>query len=128
MLDDPPVESMLDVDLDAPSRLHLLGRYGVQAPSVVESAEEGDLEPIGETSALWGELRWAARSEAVLHLDDLLLRRVRLGIVAPEGGIPWLDRIRSIVQPELGWDDHRWKQEAQDYVQLWHRSYSLPRD
>jgi glycerol-3-phosphate dehydrogenase len=128
MLDDPPVEAMQDVELDAPSRLHLLGRYGVLAPNVVESAEEGDLEPIGETSALWAELRWAARSEAVLHLDDLLLRRLRLGIVAPEGGIPWLEKIRSIAQPELGWDDKRWKQEAQNYAQLWHRSYSLPRE
>jgi len=126
MLDDPPVEAMLDTDLDAPTRLHLLGRYGIYAPMVVAAAEDGELECIGDTTALWAELRWAARSEAVLHLDDLLLRRQRLGIIAPQGGIPWLDEIRTIVQPELGWDDLRWQQEADAYIQLWHQSYSLP--
>jgi glycerol-3-phosphate dehydrogenase len=126
MLDNPPVEAMLDVELDAPDRLRLLGRYGINAPKVAAVAEQGELAPIGDTTSLWAELRWAARSEAVLHLDDLLLRRLRLGIIAPQGGIPWLDRIREIVQPELGWDDSRWQQEEEHYVQLWHRSYSLP--
>jgi len=32
-------------------------------------------------------LRWAARAEAVSHLDDLLLRRVRLGLLLPGGGV-----------------------------------------
>ena len=126
MLDDPPVEALLDTNLDAPTRLHLLGRYGVHAPMVIATAEEGELEPIGETTTLWAELRWTARSEAVLHLDDLLLRRQRLGIIAPQGGIPWLEKIRRITQSELGWDDQRWQQEAEAYTQLWHRSYSLP--
>jgi glycerol-3-phosphate dehydrogenase len=128
MLDKPPVEAMLDVELDAPERLRLLGRYGDNAPGVAAVAEEGELTQIGDTSCLWAELRWAVRSEAVLHLDDLLLRRSRLGIVAPNGGIPWMDRIREIVQPEIGWNDSRWLQEEERYVQLWHRSYSLPMD
>jgi glycerol-3-phosphate dehydrogenase len=75
--------------------------------------------------ALWAELRWAARAEGVVHLDDLLLRRVRLGLIAPQGGVQWLDRIRSIVQPELGWDDARWDREASEYTSLWKRCYSL---
>jgi glycerol-3-phosphate dehydrogenase len=75
--------------------------------------------------ALWAELRWAARAEGVVHLDDLLLRRVRLGLIAPQGGVQWLDRIRSIVQPELGWDDAHWDQEASEYTSLWNRCYSL---
>lgn len=126
MLDKPSLHALLDADLDAPDHLRLLGRYGVNAPLVVNAAEEGELEPIGETPSLWAELRWAARSEAVVHMDDLLLRRLRLGVISQQGGIPWLDRIRKIVQPEMGWDDLRWKQEAEDYIQLWHQSYSLP--
>jgi glycerol-3-phosphate dehydrogenase len=126
MLDHPPVEEMLNANLDAPTALRLLGRYGAHAVSIVAAAREGELEPIGDTTALWAELRWAARSEAVLHLDDLLLRRLRLGIIAPQGGIPWLEKIREIAQPELGWDDLRWEQEAEAYIQLWQQSYSLP--
>ena len=126
MLDKPPVEAILDVDLEPPDRLRILGRYGLNAPKVLAIAEEGELLPIGDTTSLWVELRWAARSEAVLHLDDLLQRRLRLGIIAPEGGIPWLERIREIAQSELGWDDARWEEEAEAYTQLWHRSFTLP--
>jgi len=124
MLDKPPVEAMLDTSLDAPNRLRLLGRYGVNAPKIVEAALQGELTSIEGTPSLWAELRWDARSEAVLHLDDLLIRRLRLGIIAPQGGIPWLDKIREIAQPELGWNDLRWQQEEEEYIQLWHQSYS----
>jgi glycerol-3-phosphate dehydrogenase len=46
MLDKPPVETMLDVELDAHERLRLLGRYGDNAPRVAALAEEGELIPI----------------------------------------------------------------------------------
>ena len=39
------------------------------------------------------------------HLDDLLLRRVRLGLQLPEGGAALLPELRAICQEELGWDD-----------------------
>ena len=47
--------------------------------------------------------------EGVVHLDDLLLRRVRLGLLLPHGGLADMDAIRAIAQPELGWDDARWR-------------------
>jgi glycerol-3-phosphate dehydrogenase len=75
---------------------------------------------------LWAELRWAARNEGVVHLDDLLLRRVRLGLLLPVGGLPWLELIRAIVQPELGWDDERWAEETAVYANQWHSHYYLP--
>jgi glycerol-3-phosphate dehydrogenase len=126
VLDMPPMDSLLDAQLDAPTRLRLLGRYGNDAPNVLACAGHEDLQPIGGTNSLWAELRWAARAEAVLHLDDLLLRRIRLGLIAPQGGIPWMDDIRSIAQSELNWDDQRWQQEAEAYIRLWRHSYSLP--
>ena len=73
---------------------------------------------------LWAELRWAARAEGVVHLDDLLLRRVRLGMLLPNGAFDHMPRIRSIVQPELGWDDARWMAEESSYRSTWQRSYS----
>jgi len=77
-------------------------------------------------AAAWAELRWAARAEAVCHLDDLLLRRVRLGLLLPGGGEELLPRVRAICQPELGWSDRRWEAEAEAYLELWHRCYSVP--
>jgi hypothetical protein len=37
-----------------------------------------------------------------------------------------MDTIRSIVQSELNWDDHRWHQEVEAYIRRWQHSYSLP--
>jgi len=118
---DEPTEVELPESLGVAARARLLGRYGVEAPAVL--AAHDDTSPIDDTPALWCELRYAARDEAVVHLEDLLLRRVRLGLLAANGGIHLLERIRAIVQPELGWDDARWKQEAESYEQLWHRAY-----
>lgn len=125
VLDALPPDVMLPSSLPAALRLRLMGRYAAESGALVEAARPAELEPIASSPVLWAELRWAARSEAVIHLDDLLLRRVRLGLLLPEGGIPWLPQIRPIVQPELGWDDERWEREAADYAALWRRCYSL---
>ena len=129
-----PFQALNQVNLDLPGadklgekvRRRLLGRYGAEAPALAAAAEPSELEAIPGTNVLWAELRWAARSEFVEHLDDLLLRRVRLGLLAPQGGIDQLDKIRAIVQPELGWSDARWKDEAQAYIHQWQTCYYLP--
>ena len=115
-----------DTALDLSSQRRLLGRYGCAAPELVSAAQPGELLPIQSTPFLWAELRWAARAEAVAHLDDLLLRRTRLGLLLPEGGRLILPEVRRICQPELGWNDRRWKQEEHAYLALWQRHYSLP--
>jgi len=111
--------------LNPAQRLRLSGRYGSAAPELTASARPGDLTSISGSSTLWAELRWAARSEAVVHLDDLLLRRVRLGLLLENGGLDQIELIRAIAQPELGWDDQRWEQEATAYTRLWNRCYHL---
>jgi glycerol-3-phosphate dehydrogenase len=108
------------------TRRRLIGRYGGDAASLVGTAEAGELEAIPGTAALWAELRWAARAEGVVHLDDLLLRRVRLGLLLPGGGAALLPHIRPIVQSELNWDDTRWETEAANYRALVETAYGLP--
>jgi len=107
-------------------RRRLLGRYGAAAPALVAAARPGELAEIPGARVLWAELRWAARAEAVVHLDDLLLRRVRLGLLLPHGGEAILPQVRAICQAELGWDDDRWNAEEAAYLALWRRCYSLP--
>jgi glycerol-3-phosphate dehydrogenase len=126
VFDLPPADWELRGDFDPATRLRLAGRYAADAPALTAAAHPGELTPIDGGLSLWAELRWTARVEGVVHLDDLLLRRVRLGLTAPQGGLPLLDRIRAIAQPELGWDDARWQQEAEDYARLWKRCYSPP--
>jgi len=127
-----PVLDRVDVALPAPrpldeaERRRLLGRYGAEAPALLAAAGPGELEAIPGTQTLWVELRWAARAEGVGHLDDLLLRRVRLGLLLGEGGRAILPRVRAIAQDELGWSDARWEEEEAAYLDLWRRAYHLP--
>lgn len=125
---DPVDEAFVELSaaLDQTARRRLLGRYGADAGALVQGALPGELEAIADTEYLWAELRWAARAEAVVHLDDLLLRRVRLGLLLPQGGQAILPAIRAICQPELGWDDARWQAEEAAYRALWQRHYRLP--
>jgi glycerol-3-phosphate dehydrogenase len=104
----------------------LQGRYGTDAGNLIALAHSGELAAIPGTEILWAELRWAAHNEGVVHLDDLLLRRVRLGLLLPEGAKAHLPAIRSLCQLELGWTDERWEQEENAYLALIHKSYSLP--
>lgn len=116
-----------DTNLDQTLKIRLAGRYGEDAGEVVSCGKDGELERVAGTNILWAELRWAARTESVVHLDDLLLRRTQLGIVIKEGGLAFLDRIKGICCEELGWDDDRWRQEEQAYMELWRRCYRVPR-
>lgn len=104
----------------------LQGRYGNKAPALLAAAEEKELEEIPGTNTLWAELRWATQREAVVHLEDLLLRRTRIGLLLQGGGREHLPRIRSICQALLEWSDERWQQEEQNYLDLWARCYSVP--
>ncbi len=106
-------------------RQRLQGRYGVLAAEVVAAAiDDSELDTIPGTHTLWVELRWAARHEAVVHMQDLLLRRTRLGLLLHGGGVEHLPRMRAICQPALGWTDARWESEQAAYLALWQQHYS----
>lgn len=104
----------------------LIGRYGDEVIYLLETARPEELKPFDGLTTLWAELRWAAREEGVVHLDDLLLRRTRLGLLAEQGGLNDLPAIRAAVQPELGWDDAKWEAEAARYENLWKTCYYIP--
>ena len=107
-------------------RQRLQARYGSLASALCASANSDDLECIPGTQTLWIELPLAARHEAVEHLDDLLLRRTRLGILLPQGALALLERIRRLCAPHLGWSDARWEAEIARYRALVHTHYQLP--
>ncbi len=113
-------------DLRDACRKRLLGRYGSDAIAVVNSAKQGEMDTIPGTDYLWVELRWAARSEGVCHLEDLLLRRTRLGLILPKGGEFILPVVKQICSAELHWNDDHWQQEMAQYRSLITCCYSLP--
>ncbi len=108
----------------------LAGFYGQDAAEIIRTAKAhggaADLQCIPGTHACWAELRWQAASEAVVHLDDLLLRRNRLGLLLKNGGLDLLPELKERLQPMLGWSDEHWAAEVERYRRLWMQYYSLP--
>lgn len=120
------MDILADSGLEAEAQRRIVGRYGTAAPLLIAAAKEGERETIPGTNTLWAELRWACRMEGVVHLDDLLLRRVRIGLILPYGGAEFLEQVGAICREELGWDETRWQKEKTAYLELWKRCYSLP--
>lgn len=116
------------ITLPKPLQQRLQGYYGLQLDALLELAHDDDLAYVTDSNTIWAEIRFAARYEQVIHLDDLLLRRTRLGLILPHGAMTPLisDRLKQICQQELGWDEQKWQQEVERYQELWQRYYHLP--
>ncbi len=104
----------------------LIGRYGEDARQLIEK-EPGSQkhEVVDGTETLWSELPYVS-NEMIVHLDDLMLRRTRLGLLQPQGGKSLMPKIKSIVQPLLNWDDEKWSREESRYLKIWNDFYSVP--
>jgi glycerol-3-phosphate dehydrogenase len=122
-LPEQALETLDSASFKPAQRLRLLARYGSESVESLSAAPAAERQKIGTSPYLWTELRQAACCEAVVHLDDLLLRRLRLGLLLPDGGISLLERMQSIVQQALGWNEARWQQETAAYTQLWQAAY-----
>ena len=104
----------------------LCGRYGNGAEELVSRAATEDLNRIPGTKTLWAELPFVAHHEQVRHLSDLMLRRVRIGLLTPSGGARHLDRIQEMCAPVMSWNEIRWKKERDLYRELWKAKYAPP--
>jgi len=106
----------------------LLGRYGEDAAELLALAGEHERGCIPGTRTCLAQVRWALMHESVLHLDDLMLRRTRLGILLENGGSEVLDRVGPICREVLGWNDEKWRLEVARYRGVIDRYYMVPED
>jgi glycerol-3-phosphate dehydrogenase len=120
-----PAGAIPGVSLESARRLW--GRYGAAAPSLAASFPDL-LERIPGTPYLRAELAWAAGHEPVCHLDDLMLRCFRLGILTPDGGQSLLGELGSLLKGQLGWGDERWVEEVERYHRIRREAHGLPAD
>ena len=95
-----------DMGLGAARVGTLLARYGTVAASVIAgiATDPRDAPLAGAPEYSTGELRHLARTEAVQHLDDLLMRRTSLAFVgsaSPEVAREVADAVAGV----LGWDE-----------------------
>jgi len=75
-------------------------------------------ESLSGTQTRMGEIAWSLQHEQVHHLDDLLLRRTRLGLTQPAFAQALLPALQAPCQTALGWDGTRWRFEVERYLAL----------
>jgi len=73
-----------------------------------------ELAPLADgTDLSLAEVRVHLRYGAVVHLDDLLVRRTRLGLWTPERAAELAPLLRGVCRDELGWSDTRFARELE---------------
>jgi glycerol-3-phosphate dehydrogenase len=121
----PSIRLFVNSPIETRTGIRLIGRYGNELMPMINELEENEFQPIESSINLWAEIRWAAKTGGIIHLEDLLLRRVRLATLLPLGGFSVMDRIKKIMMEELNWDDWRWTEEITRYRLLLSKSYSI---
>ncbi|GAA5101902.1 glycerol-3-phosphate dehydrogenase/oxidase [Haloechinothrix salitolerans] len=97
---------------------HLLGRYGALTTELLDLVADRPAlgEPVsGAPGYLAAELHYAAAHEGALTLDDVLVRRTRVFMEAPDRGVSAAQHAADVVGDVLGWDDVRRKEEVERY-------------
>lgn len=124
-----PVDTMPNAlsDLAKEWQRRLMGFYGHDIESLAQCAEQDGWALVPGTKTYWAQLRHAVRNEMVVHLDDALLRRTRIGLFYREGGESIKGHIAQLCQEELGWTDAQFEGEWQRYKTIWNQFYSLPK-
>jgi glycerol-3-phosphate dehydrogenase len=98
---------------------HLLDRYGSLIGEVLAMAEGRPdlLAPITEAPVyLKVEAWYAVVAEGALHLEDILTRRMRIGIEYPHRGVDCAREVAEVVAPALGWTAEDVDREVATYV------------
>ncbi len=104
------------------SKLRLYSRYGKINSDFYE--KNGLLNLIPGTETYYAEIDIASKDKTIKHLDDLLMRRLRLGLILANGGLDIIDTIRSLSQKNLGWDNNQWEIELERYKKIYNHFYS----
>ena len=101
--------------IDAESAKCLLHRHGRRAEQVFSLVEENPqlaARIVDDLPFILADLLFCAGDEMVIHLDDLLRRRLPLLILARLGEHD-LRGLADLIAPVLGWDAGRVKQEVE---------------
>jgi glycerol-3-phosphate dehydrogenase len=118
----PPVDNYLNQQQIQRLKSH----YGNHYSHLLNHARHDELKLIGSTNTSLAELKWILQHELVVHLDDLLLRRSRIGLLLPKGGEQLFVQLQPLCQTALHWDDKHWQHEVTRYQDMMQRYYGLP--
>jgi glycerol-3-phosphate dehydrogenase len=100
---------------------HLLSRYGTLAGEVLDliRADPGLAQPLATGHPyLRAEVVYAVTHENALHVEDVLMRRMRLFIESADAGTGVAAEVSSIMGRLLGWSRRKRAAEARRYLDL----------
>ena len=100
---------------------HLLNRYGTLADEVLDliRADPGLAEPLADGHPyLRAEVVYAVTHENALHVEDVLMRRMRLVIESADAGTGVAAEVSTIMGRILGWSRRKRAAETRRYLDL----------
>ncbi len=100
---------------------HLLGRYGGEAPALLDMiASDASLgEPLVPTLPyLKAEAVYAVRQEMAQTVTDVLSRRTRALLLARDASATVAEEVAALIAPDLGWSAEQTAQQVADYRAL----------
>jgi glycerol-3-phosphate dehydrogenase len=100
---------------------HLLDRYGTLTEEVLELTRDDPslAQPLADGHPyLRAEVAYAVTHEGALHVEDVLVRRVRLFIETGAQGAEAVGPVTTIMGDLLGWDAVRRAAETERYLEL----------
>lgn len=98
----------------------LLSRYGSAFTEVLAPCDDDPtlaLTVDGAPRYLNAEVRYSVTHEGARHLDDILSRRTRVAIEAPDGGVRAAYAVADIVGPLLSWTADETSREIAEYTE-----------
>lgn len=98
--------------------------FGRNAENILENDRYISMGYVDRTNILWTELIWSFNNEQVNHLEDLFLRRSRLGLIAEDGGAYILDKLGEILINDFNYSSEEFTKEKKQYIKLWKEFYS----
>ncbi|MDY0133046.1 MAG: FAD-dependent oxidoreductase [Desulforegulaceae bacterium] len=118
---DPVFKTLKSYSSD--EELRLIGRYSFNAD--LKYCKINSLfKNIENTPISLAEVYCASKDETIKHLDDLLIRRTRLGLVLKNAGLDYMDEIKKISFENLGWDNDKWDFEIKRYISIYKKYFS----
>ena len=100
---------------------HLLSRYGTLAGEILDliGADPALARPLSEGFPyLRAEVVYAVTHEDALHVEDVLMRRMRLSIESADAGTEVAAEVALIMGRLLGWSRRRRAAETRRYLEL----------
>ena len=104
----------------------LFQRYGTRAETIAQFIMADSDAPLRHLpSYSQREIMFLVLNEAVIHLDDVILRRSLIGMMGFIDGVV-LSQLGEIVGGVLGWSDAQVKQEIEQAADILQRKHGVP--